>query len=51
MEIYRWVPSGDSIQNNFMKKLAVETLLYESLDFSHDEIYEAPYTGTCLGWG
>jgi hypothetical protein len=48
-----------SIQNNFMKKLAVETLqapavsifYTKGLDFSHNEIYEAPYTDISLGWG
>jgi hypothetical protein len=52
------IPSGDSIQINFMKKACRRNstsagglyLLHEGLDFSHNDIYEAPYTGISLGW-
>jgi hypothetical protein len=53
------VPSDDVVQNNYMRDLAIESLqapavsifYAKSLDFSHNEITNAPYTGISLGWG
>lgn len=53
------VADSNSIQNNYIIDVGVETLqapavaiTYTSnLDFSHNEIINAPYTGVSLGWG
>jgi len=53
------VPTDDSIQNNYLKDVAVEALqapaisifYTKDLDLSYNEIINAPYTGISLGWG
>lgn len=53
------VPTGDIIENNSLRDLSVESLqapavsifYTRNLNFSHNEISTAPYTGISLGWG
>jgi hypothetical protein len=53
------IPTDDVVQNNYFKDLGVETLqapgisiFYTTgLDFSHNEVYNTPYTGVSMGWG
>lgn len=52
-------PKNINIKNNYIDTVAVESkqapavsiFFTENLDFSHNEIYNAPYTGISLGWG
>ena len=53
------VPQNITIQNNYIETVSVESkqapavslFLTENLNFSHNEIYDVPYSGISLGWG